>query len=98
ELNRQLSFRSLPLLRRPFPLRRDVPQGEVDQLRRRLVTREMTLVPNRLADLTMQRFDRIRNRHDIADAPRPLPNGVRCDLPGQGHRGARQTWAGRSIR
>ena len=53
-----------------FPLCRDVPQRQVDQLRGRLVAGEMPLVANRLADLAVQALNRVGRVQDLADLRR----------------------------
>lgn len=49
-----------------FPLCRDVPQRQVDQLGGRLVAGEMPLVPDRLADLAAQTFDGVGGVQNLA--------------------------------
>ena len=47
----------MPFPGRVFPLRRDVPQRQVNHFRRRLVAGKMPFVANRLADLAVQALD-----------------------------------------
>ena len=57
----------MPFLRRPFPLRLDLPQRQVDQLDGGLVVREVALIPDRLSHLTVQALDGVSGVDDLSD-------------------------------
>ena len=80
----------MPFFRRSAPLRGDIPQRQVNELRGRLVAREVALVPDRLADLTVQTLDGIRcvpdfaqlqGEHETGDHFLPAPAAVNVSLP-----------------
>ena len=66
ELDGELELGSMPFFRGFPPLGGDVPQRQVNQLGGRLVTREMALVPDCLADLAVQTLNSIGGVQDFA--------------------------------
>ena len=60
----------MPLPGGIFPLRRDIPQRQVNQLRCSFVAEELPLVANRVADLAAQAFNGVRRIEEFAHLER----------------------------
>jgi transposase len=67
ELDRHLSFGSLPLNRRIFPARLHLAQHQPDEFGRRLLAGKMPADSHRLADLGVEAFDRVGGVKDFSD-------------------------------